>query len=113
MAMPQRLSAISSPRRALVRLCQRIGYGEIQELHIRDGEPFFSPQPIVVQDIKLDQDGGGRPESELDDFALSEEVSRLLRQLDEIGSGYIDRIVVAAGIPRRVVIRRPLMEAPR
>ena len=109
----QRLSEISTPRQVLVRLCQTIDYGEIQELQVRGGEPFFHPHPIVVQDIKLDQDAGGRPESGLDDFTLSEEVIRLLRQLDELGSGCIDRIVVAAGIPRRVVIRRPLTEAPR
>jgi hypothetical protein len=44
---------------------------------------------------------------------LGEEVIRLLRQLDEIGSGCIDRIVVGAGIPRRVIVRRPLTEVPR
>ncbi len=113
MGMPQRFSTISTPRQALLRIFQATDYGEIRGLNVYAGEPSFSPQPIVVQDIKLDQDAGGRPESELDDFALCEEVIRLFRQFDEIGSGSIDRIVVAAGIPRRVVIRRPLTEAPR
>jgi hypothetical protein len=113
MGMPQRLSTISAARQALVRLFQATDYGEIQGLTVHAGEPSFNPQPVVVQDIKLDQDAGRRHESELDDFALSAEVIRLFRQLDEIGSGCIDRIVVAAGIPRRVIVRRPLTEAPR
>ena len=108
-----RFAQLTAPRQALVRLCQRIDYGDIQGLLVEAGEPFFDPEPVVVRDIKLDQDAGGRPECRLDDFALSAEVIRLLGQLDEIGSGCIDRIVVAAGIPRRIVIRRPLAEAPR
>jgi hypothetical protein len=106
-----RLSELSAPRQALVRLCQSINYGQLLDLHIRDREPVFSPPPVVLLDVKLDTDSGQRSESELTDFALRDEVCRLLDRIDDIGTGWIQRVEVRAGIPRRVVIQAKLGEA--
>ena len=102
------LSDLSAPRQALVRLCQSVDYGQITGLHIRDREPVFSPPPVVLLDVKLDADCGPRQESQLDDFALREEVCRLLQRIDRIENGRLDRIEVRAGIPRRVLIEARL-----
>jgi hypothetical protein len=80
MGVLKRLSEISTPRQALVRLEQWIDYGQILDLEVRDREPVFDPPPTVVREIKLDADSGGRPESELADFVLCQEVCRLLDQ---------------------------------
>ena len=98
------LSDLSTPRQALVRLCQSIDYGQILNLQVRDREPHFSPPPTVLLDIKLDVGAIGRPESELSDFALCDEVSRLLDRIHEMQTGQLQRIEVRAGIPRRVLI---------
>jgi hypothetical protein len=108
-----RLSELSAPRQALVRLCQSIDYGQILDLQVCDCEPVFSPPPTVLLDIKLDTDSGGRPESELADFALCDEVCRLLDRLDQMQTGQIQRIEVRAGIARRVLIQTKLTEAPQ
>lgn len=110
---PPKLSELSTPRQALVRLCQSIDYGQILNLQVRDREPQFSPAPTVLLDIKLDAPRVGRPESELPDFALCEEVRRLLDRIDELQAGQIQRIEVRAGIPRRVLVEAKLTEAPR
>jgi hypothetical protein len=39
-----RLSEVSAERRAFVRECQRIGFGEITGLLVRDSEPVFSDE---------------------------------------------------------------------
>ena len=104
------LSGLSVPRQALVRLCQSVDFGQILGLHIRDREPVFSPPPTVLRDIKLDADCGPRQEAELADFALREEVCRLLERIDQIENGRLDRIEVRAGIPRRVLIETKLNE---
>jgi hypothetical protein len=58
----------------------------------------------VVREIKLDAEDSARPESELADFALPEEVCRLVAQIEAMGTGCIQRIEVRAGVPRRVLI---------
>ena len=110
---PPKLSELSTPRQALVRLCQSIDYGQILDLQVRDQEPQFSPAPTVLLDIKLDAAQVGRPESDLADFALCEEVCRLLDRFDEMQTGVIQRIEVRAGIPRRVLVEAKLTVAPR
>jgi len=110
---PPKLSELSSARQALVRLCQSIDYGWIDGLRIQDREPVFDPQPNVILDVKLDTAADGRPEVELSDFALRDEVCRLLQRLDHIENGRLDRIEVRAGIPRRVLIEATLTEAQR
>jgi len=110
---PPRLSELSAPRQVLVRLCQSVDHGQIIDLYVRDREPMFSPAPTVMLDIRLDTDGGERPESALTDFLLRAEVCRLLDRLDEVGTGRVHRIWVRAGIPWRVLIEAKLAEAPR
>ena len=110
---PPMLSELSTPRQALVRLCQSIDYGQILDLQIRDSEPQFNPAPTVLLDIKLDAGGVGRPESQLSDFALCDEVCRLLGRIDKLQNGDVQRIEVRAGIPRRILIEAKLTETPR
>ncbi len=111
----QRFSDLSEPRQVLVRLCQSINWGQIQHLVVRKADPVFSPPPIVLVDIKLDtHDGQGpRPEFELADFVLCDEVCRLMAQLNEIDEGTIDRIEVRAGIARRIMYNCPLTTVRR
>ena len=98
------ISELSAPRQALVRLCQSIDFGQISNLLIRAGEPYFDPEPSVVVEIKLDANSGPRHESKLADFTLCEEVHHLIRQIEQLHSGSIQRIEVRAGIPRRILI---------
>ena len=99
-----RISSLSAPRQLLVRLCQSIDYGQIMDLQILAGEPVFCPEPSVVVEIKLDGNDGPRPESKLPDFALCDEVQNLIRQIERLHSGVIQRIEVRAGIPRRILV---------
>jgi hypothetical protein len=98
-----RLSELSGPRQALVRLCQTINHGSIEELRIKDGEPTFTPAPIVLVDVKLDQDDGPRPEVELRDFELCSELRRLMGRIDAIKEGKVARLEIRGGVPRRAI----------
>ena len=70
---------------------------------MRDGEPTYQPAPVVVVDAKLYRDDGPRPELALVDFALRDDVRRLIARLDELKDGMIQRIEVQAGLARRVI----------
>ena len=102
----QRLSELSEPRRALVRLCQATNFGEIRGLQVRNSEPVLKPSPVVVMDIKLDSGRGPRSEVGLPDFELAREVLILLDQLGQIENGDIGRIEIRAAIPRRLVFQQ-------
>jgi len=108
-----RFSQLSAPRQALVRLLQSINFGRVHDLEIRRGDPVFCPAPMVFVEVKLDDEDAPRPETELADFELRSEVVRLLEQFDEAGDGSIERIDVRHGIPRRVVIERPIQGVRR
>lgn len=47
----RRLSQISAPRQAMLRLCQGVDYGQILDLEVRDREPIFSPEPTLLIDL--------------------------------------------------------------
>jgi hypothetical protein len=104
MSKSLRLSEISPARQALVRMCQAIDHGSIEDLEVRLSEPVFNPAPVMLRDVKLDADEGPRPELALHDFTLSGQVCRLFRMLDNLESGSIRHIEVRAGIPRRVLV---------
>ena|ERR1039458_2262730 len=99
-----RLSQLSASRQALVRLCQNINFGQIQDLHVRNSDPVWDPAPTVLSEIKLDIEEAPRPESELPDFKLSSQIQRLMHRLDQLTDGRIERIEVREGIPRRLVL---------
>jgi hypothetical protein len=103
-------SQLSIPRQALVRLCQRINFGSIQGLCVKDAEPVLSPPPLVHIDVKLDADEAPRPEAALSDFELCGESCRLMNRLDEFKDTTVERIDVRAGIPRRLTFRVPSLE---
>src|ERR1035438_3730479 len=111
MAALDRLTQLSAPRQALVRLFQSVNFGQIIGLAIENGDPVFHPEPTVLLDVKLDADEGERQEADLPDFALRAEVGRLVSRLPQPKNGRIERIEVRSGVPRRVVIERRLTEA--
>ena len=97
---------LSALQQTLVRLCQSINFGRIEDLEIRSGEPVFSPTPRVLVSVDLGTDDGGRPEQDLGEFGLPKEMVRLLDRLSELGHGTVALIEVRAGLPRRLVIER-------
>jgi hypothetical protein len=56
---------------------------------------------------------GPRPEIALVDFVLSDEVLRLMMQLDEMQHGTIRHVEVRGGIPRRILLATRFSDATR
>ena len=113
MKQAKRFSQLSASRQALVRLLQSVNFGYLEGLEVRSGEPVFNPAPTVFVEVKLDTPNEVRPEMDLMDFELGNEVIRLVEQFDELGDGNIERIDVRYGIPRRALIERPIQGVRR
>lgn len=99
-----RFSDLSPARQALVRLCQDMNFGQILDLQVANAEPIWNPGPTILSEVRLDIEETPRPEAELPDFRLSSEVQRLMRQLDQLKDGRVEKIEVRAGVPRRLVL---------
>src|SRR4051794_22916674 len=98
-----KFSQLSLPRQALVRLCQQMNFGQIQNLRVKDGEPVFDQRHAVLIDEKLDSIEAPRPEADVTDFVVAAELFRLFARFDAMNTGMIERLEVRAGVPRRVV----------
>jgi|SRR5215471_18225970 len=96
-------SRLSPARQFLVRLCQSINYGYVQDVMVRDREPVVDPPPVVFVDLKLDSEQLPRDELNNSDFLLCAETIRLMAVLDQINNGRISRLEVRAGVARRIV----------
>ena len=107
-----RLSDLSPPRQALVRLCQAINHGSIEDLEFKHSVPVFDPWPVTLRDVKLYADEDSRPELSLGDFVVSDEIVRLLKRLDETKCGTLRRIEVHAGVPRRMLVESQVTARP-
>jgi hypothetical protein len=105
-----RFSTLSKVRQILIRLCQRVNYGSIQNVQVVDGDISFTIPPDVHFDVKLDGDITQREELNLTDFALPVESCRLMTQIDSLKNGVLERIAVHEGIPRRVLLRGTFTE---
>jgi len=92
-------SRLSSHRQRALKLMQEIGFGRIEALMVRSGEPVFDPPPRVIREIKFGGENGPRPELSSPDFALKAQVLELLEQFDRLGNAVIDVLVVKHGLP--------------
>lgn len=97
-------ASLSLARSRLVEWMQRINFGRIEQLVIRDGEPVFDPPPQVLREFRPGGDNTSRPESRLDDFELKREVLELLDHLDLLGNATIQLIEVKHGLPFKALV---------
>ncbi len=92
-------SNLSFPRARLIESMQHLGFGTIEDLVIRDGEPVLDPPPRMIRHVKFKGENGPRPETDLDDFVLKKRVLDFLDHLDAIGNGVIRSLEVKYGLP--------------
>lgn len=92
-------SHLSPPRQRLVHLAQRMFFGTIRDLVIKQGEPVFDPLPRIIRRKKCGGNNLPRQQSAKDDFALKQDWVEFFRDIDAIGDGVILLIEVAHGLP--------------
>ena len=97
-------SSLSDSHRRLVELMQRINFGRIEHLIVRDGAPVFDPAPRVIQKVKIGGENGPRPELSCDDFLLKKQTLELLGAISDLGEGTVLTIDVTHGLPYAVEI---------
>jgi hypothetical protein len=105
-----RFAELSPARQALIRLCQSINYGHLQNLTVKDQDPVLQGASVISTDIRLDAEDPARVELAVDDFVLCAEVRRLIALFDKVQNATISKIEVRAGIPRRISLEHHFSE---
>jgi len=97
-------SSLTPSQQKLLAEMQRINFGRIFDLTVRDGQPVMDPPPRVVREIKFGGDNGPRPEVAKADFTLKAQVRDLFVQLEALGDGVIPCIEIQRGLPFRMTV---------
>jgi hypothetical protein len=97
-------SSLSTPWIQLIEIMQQLGFGRIEQLPVRDGEPVLDPPPKVIRETKFGAVNGPRPEASLEDFALKAQVRELFDHLRSLRNATIRRLEVKHGLPFRMEV---------
>ncbi len=100
----QQKTELPSSHQWLIQQCQRINYGRIEGLVVREGKPVMDPPPRIVREIKFGGDNGPRPESNKTNFKLKTPVRDLMTQLEVLGDGVITCLEIQRGLPFRMTL---------
>jgi hypothetical protein len=95
---------LSANRIGLLQLMQRINFGRIENLLIRNGDPDLDPPPRVIREVKFPGENGPRPEVGAGEFLLKSQVVELFKELDLLGDGTIAVLEVKHGLPFRMMV---------
>ena len=84
--------------RSLLEMIHTLGFGQIEFLRIRAGEPALDPKPTIVQSLKfgVDHDCNVPIGS---DFDLKREAADLIEYTRDVDEGEIRTLVVRHGLP--------------
>ncbi len=88
----------------LVGLMQKLDFGIIEGLVIRDGLPVLKPRPRVVRDVKFGAGNGRRSEAGLTDFALKANVQELMDTFASLNNATVRRLEIKQGLPFRMQV---------
>lgn len=96
---------LPEPRRRLLELMQRTGFGRIENLVIRSGDPVVDPPPLTIREIRFGGENGPRPELAMADYRLKSQVVELFAEFDRLADRTIDVLIIKYGLPFRMEIR--------
>lgn len=108
MKQPIPKSVLSKSQSRLIELLQKLNFGRVEGLHVRNGEPVFDPAPRVVQKLKMGADNSPRPESALQDFLLKHQTIEMLQAIADLGEGQVLAIEVKNGLCFSLEIEHPV-----
>lgn len=104
MAPTLRKSDLSPAQRRLVTEMQRIRFGCIEHLAIRNGQPVFVPGVTrTVRTILIEGTNDPHPAAGDANTVLKAKVVKLLQHLESIGDGVVRVLQINDGLPPRTV----------
>ena len=97
--------SLTSGQSRTLKIIEKLGFGRIERLSIRDGQPCYDQPPRIVQEVKLGSEPEWHPDHSSPDCPIMKEFERLFSQLNHLCMGVVD-IEVRHAVPFRLVIDR-------
>ncbi|MBK9471838.1 MAG: hypothetical protein IPO18_06075 [bacterium] len=101
---PLRFNDLSQNWQWLTKVMMRVQDGELRNLTFTDVEPDISSDTRTLCKIRVDRDGGGRPEFVVDDFVLPLDLLRFIDWVQTLDGHPIKRVVVKNGYPHLIEV---------
>ena len=102
-------SSLHPAQKRTLEIIEKLVFGRIEGLSVRDGQPCYDPAPRIVQEIKLGSEPECRPDRSNVDLTLKKEFESLFDQLSRLREGVVD-IEVRHSAPFRLVLERRYKE---
>ena len=100
MAPGKRKSDLTLRQRALLDAMQRVRFGRIEHLIVRDGDPVLERGTTrVVRSIRFEGENGAHSALDREDTVLKARVVNLLQRLEEMGEGMVAVLHFGDGLP--------------
>lgn len=99
-------SSLSQARRRLLDLMQNVYFGRIENLAIRDGEPVFDPEPVIIRQIRLGGENTAPAQFRKPDFDLKAQAEELFVHLHDLGNGLLASLEIRHGLPFQMEVRQ-------
>jgi hypothetical protein len=77
---------------------RELQFGRLENLLLRNGEPYFDPPPVVIRVSRIGA-GAAEPTPELADWTLTAPVVDLLDEFARIRDGLVNRLEFRHGLP--------------
>ena len=97
--------SLTPGQRQTLEIIEEVGFGLIEGLSIRNGQPCYDHPPRIIQAIKLATRPERRPDCHDVDLTIKKEFQNLFIQLGRLDNGVVD-IEVNHSAPFRLVLER-------
>ncbi|MCL4552916.1 MAG: hypothetical protein M1305_05120 [Candidatus Marsarchaeota archaeon] len=101
--------SLSEPRRRLIRMIEEAHFGAIEHMLIKDGEPIFGPQTIMVRDRKFGKRDNPVAHDVRESPISKAQFEQLFQEFSDIGNGEVTSLEFQNGLPFKLRIRQPLV----
>ncbi|NIA08027.1 MAG: hypothetical protein GWP14_10425 [Actinobacteria bacterium] len=92
-------TAIAPASRRLIEQMQRIRFGQIEDLMVRNGQPVFGPDTRIVRKHKIGGQNGPCRSVSPESLARNAKVIELFDCLSSLGNGLVRTLIVQDGLP--------------
>lgn len=101
---PPSKCSLSKTRRNLVELMQKMNFGRIERLYIRNGEPHFESGSRILRDVVFGKNNSPNPARNREDFLLKDQICELFDLCDRERSFVIENLIIQNGLPVRMTV---------
>jgi hypothetical protein len=96
---PQSTGDLLPSERRLLSVMRALGFGRVEYVQIRRGEPALDPWPTVVRDVKFGVQSGAPARTTSEDFELKQQVAEFFEYTRSVEVGEIRALEVRHGLP--------------